>query len=178
MEILPKPLSEYVSIMKNVYGCFCTHRTCAVEMLENVPVQWYTSSVDIHSTSIPSMDSLRACNTNTSSMNPPSIYEAKLLQLLLRAVQTRRLRFQLFPATGTSNPNSLLKTGAEPVQLHPPHLLHHPPFQDTFRQPCWAPSQRSHSFFSAQFALMVLGSLFGNLSSSHWGCDQLSGFNQ
>lgn len=177
-----KCLSEYVSITINVYGCFCTHRTCAVEMLvfqrQNVPVQWYTSSVDMHSTSIPSTGSLRACNTNTCSMNPPSIYEVKLLQLLLRAVQTRRLRFQLFPATRTSNPNSLLKTGAEPVQLHPPHLLHHPPSQDTFRQPCWASSWRSHIFFSAQFALMVLGSLFGNLSSSNRGCDQVSVFNQ
>lgn len=38
-------------------------------------------------------------------------------QLLFRSVQTRRLKFHLFPATGTSNPNSLFKTRAGPVQL-------------------------------------------------------------
>lgn len=46
-------------------------------------------------------------------------------QLLFRSVQTRRLKFHLFPATGASNPNSLFKTRAGPVQLQftdpPPH---------------------------------------------------------
>lgn len=43
-----------------------------------------------------------------------------------------------------------------------------PPPQRRFWQPHWAPWQKSHTLISAQFALMVLGSFFGNLPVSNW----------
>lgn len=66
-------------------------------------------------------------------------------QLLFRSVQTRRLKFHLFPATGTSNPNSLFKTRAGPVQLQ----FTDPPTPGTRWEPLWACSWRSQFLFGS-----------------------------